>query len=747
MWIDKGEVTELSANIRRIIDGRDIELRDNSEGAWSILKNDVHTLAALKNAQADSLRRECDLMADSLADISQQLKTPLTAMMIMAELAYSQLKINRTRTIWTLIGIALSSALITAVCGFAASINSMLKGLLGQDYGDYGGTAVTLLRIPVVVLSILIVLMSVVVISNAFRVSAGERMAQFGILKSAGATSGQISETVMYESLLLSAAGIPIGIFSGLLLAFIGVKATNLSLDEINALANVMMTEMSFDLKFAVSWQAVAAALILSFMIVIFSAWLPARIAARRTAIDSIRGSGEVRQREERLKTSPFIQRAFGFEGVMAAKNMKRSRRNFRAGLISLTVSIVLFITVASVSGQLGMMGELMFPDMNSTVTVDYTSAMYEPDSERGGMEGQECIAPISSELCETIKEKLEDYDDTAIFGMGMEVGCLGRRAIVPREKVTQEMLEAYFNNEFPDNPQSYETSVEIIVLDKENYKALCEKAGAPMDSNLLLNSYGHNDKGVMKTIKPYSFTGGNVRLIAEDGSESEIPVHEELLHDDIPKELLYFNAGIVRLVVPDGKMRYYDWHAAAEDADGFMEHAKDVMAEMFPLAQGEKTYGELGYTTRVFKTDDYIKIMNVVIVLLVVFVYCFAVLLTLIGITNVISNMSANVHMRAGEFAVLQSVGMTYGGLRRMLNLESIICCGKALAIGVPIAVLLGYLINIPIRTVFPIPYSFPLSAVLLCASAVFALAISTVSFSASRLKAQNIIETIRRN
>ncbi|MDR1320945.1 MAG: HAMP domain-containing histidine kinase [Gracilibacteraceae bacterium] len=86
MWIKKSEIVKLSADIRRIVDGRDVDLRDNREGVFSILKNDVHTLASLKNEQVNALRHDRDRLKDTLADISHQLKSPLTSMLLMADL-------------------------------------------------------------------------------------------------------------------------------------------------------------------------------------------------------------------------------------------------------------------------------------------------------------------------------------------------------------------------------------------------------------------------------------------------------------------------------------------------------------------------------------------------------------------------------------------------------------------------------------------------------------------------------------
>ena len=86
MIIKRKEIEKLSADIRRIIDGQAVDLRDNLEGRLSILKNDIHTLAGRLNEQADNLQKEKIALAGTLADISHQLKTPLTAMMVMVEL-------------------------------------------------------------------------------------------------------------------------------------------------------------------------------------------------------------------------------------------------------------------------------------------------------------------------------------------------------------------------------------------------------------------------------------------------------------------------------------------------------------------------------------------------------------------------------------------------------------------------------------------------------------------------------------
>lgn len=86
MLIKKSEITELSEDIRKAIDGKDVDPRDNREGVMSILKNDIYTLINIQKEQKDYAQTERDQLSEYLANISHQLKTPITSMMLMANL-------------------------------------------------------------------------------------------------------------------------------------------------------------------------------------------------------------------------------------------------------------------------------------------------------------------------------------------------------------------------------------------------------------------------------------------------------------------------------------------------------------------------------------------------------------------------------------------------------------------------------------------------------------------------------------
>jgi len=167
VWIKKSEVKKLSGDIRRIIDGQIVDLRDNNEGEWGMLKNDIHTLAYHKKEQMDVLQEERTAMSDTLVNISHQIKTPLTSMMIMADLLedappeksaefLSNIKAGLTRMEWLASALLKIAKLDAGVVEFGADAISsselinialeplqILLELKNQSIEIVGGTELT----------------------------------------------------------------------------------------------------------------------------------------------------------------------------------------------------------------------------------------------------------------------------------------------------------------------------------------------------------------------------------------------------------------------------------------------------------------------------------------------------------------------------------------------------------------------------------------------------------------------------
>lgn len=81
------EIARLNTYLSRVIAAQyDLDVPDNAEGELSILKNNLYKIILLLRSQNDTLRSDKTYLAESLADISHQLKTPLTSLTVMTDL-------------------------------------------------------------------------------------------------------------------------------------------------------------------------------------------------------------------------------------------------------------------------------------------------------------------------------------------------------------------------------------------------------------------------------------------------------------------------------------------------------------------------------------------------------------------------------------------------------------------------------------------------------------------------------------
>lgn len=665
-------------------------------------------------------------------------------MNVLGMLALSQIRRKKARTVITVLAVVLSSSLLTAVVNFAASGNTMLKGFLGEDYGAYQGAYTMMLIVPAVVLGMLIAAMSILVISNVFRMSASERVAEFGVLKCAGATREQICKAIMYESFFLSVLAVPPGVALGYVLSFLGIGVANSYMDELNVLVRSMMRQVSFDLSFDFSLTALLISVVVSVGTVIFSAMIPARKAMKISALECIRSGGESSSvKYRRTKHKIDGKRAVVYQ--LARKNAATGDKKMRSAVTALSFSMILFVTMSGLKEIADGISDYISYDYGYTVMADYTSNYENRINPETGRRESHYVQPIDNVLAEKITEELEAYEGGEIFGMGQDyntyVTVLGEQEITPD---LREMLEEQ-DTEYPPAGErpAYELEVEIIIIDEAHYREICERAGAEYGDAVLVNDYKYNDRGKEKHIVPLSASASSLRLERADGSTEQVRIGGMLAGEDIPAELMYPNIRPVRLILPHAEVRGYNWMSSPKDENGYMTYAKAVLEKYFP--QGDLDYGEAGFVCRVFGAQDFAKIMNIAVVLAFFFLYGFVFLLGLIGILNVISTEIFHIRMRAREFAVLQSVGMTSESLRKLLNLESVFCAGRALVTGLPVGMIIVWLMKYCVQRILPIPFRMPWGTIAGVMAASFAVIWVTVRISLHALKGQNLIETIR--
>ena len=659
-------------------------------------------------------------------------------MKITAKLALNQIRRNRYRTLGAISAIILSTALTTAVFCFITSGNTMLVSFLGEGYGEYGGAYQSLLLVPAIVLGLLIFVMSVTVISNVFQSSANQRINEFGILKCVGGTTKQIRETVIYESIWLSIVGIPLGLVVGLVVGFLGVQITGGFISELNDLQqSIIMRPISISLEFDVTPLGFLCSAIFSFFTVLYSAYKPAKKAGKITALSCIRGFGEVRMKDMKIRNRKWIKKSFGFEGILADRNLARNKTSFKPTIRALAIGILLILSAGSLLEQARQMQEYMDPGTRD-IMMDYASSRIYRMNEVTGKEEEIILKPIHSSEAELVTQRLLEYGDIQIKGIGYD-NCT-YHAIISKDYLLSEMIEALGE----DFGQEVELDVELMVLDKNNYAKVCEAAGVPEGSNILLNYYKYNDNGYMKHIVPFSESIEELSLQKANGEITMFSVDGFLAEEQVPEYMIALAESPIRLVVPEAEVRFYDWFCHPEDEAAYMQYARKVGEEFFPTYTDD-SYAEEGFTVRISREDTMVRVLNIAIVIAEIIIYGFVALLLLIGLVSVISTLSINVKMRAREFAILKSVGMTTEGLKKMLISESVICTLRAAVWGIPFGILIPYIINLAIRKVVPIIYEIPWLLLITSVGIIFFLILSVTFGAIHKLKKQNLMESIR--
>ncbi|HBN84221.1 MAG TPA: cell division protein FtsX, partial [Clostridiales bacterium] len=189
---------------------------------------------------------------------------------------------------------------------------------------------------------ILIMVGSVSLIYNAFAISISERSRHLGMLASVGATKKQKKNSVYFEGFLVWVFAIPAGLFFGT----VGIGVT---LKLVSPLISGMISDVH-QFKLVVSPGAILISVLLSAITLFGSVWVPAKRASKISPVDAIRQSQDVKLTFKSVKTSGITKALFGFEAELALKNLKRNNKRYKATVLSLVLSIVLFLSVSSLS-------------------------------------------------------------------------------------------------------------------------------------------------------------------------------------------------------------------------------------------------------------------------------------------------------------------------------------------------------------------------------------------------------------
>ena len=602
----------------------------------------------------------------------------------------------------------------------AISYNSTLLALYGES--TYGNIMKSMITMIVIMLS-LVSIGCIVVIYNSFAISVMERKKEFGLLSSIGATKKQLSYTVFFEALIEGIIGIILGICG----AYIGIGTVILIIN--NLIGDILVLKLNL----VTNIVFIIIPVIFMILVIFISALVPSRRAAKVSPIEAIRQNDDIKINKKKIKTGKLVNKLFGIEGEIALKNIKRNKKKYRVTIVSLFISIVLFISFSSymnytIDTASSVMGEVPY---------DYQISYFGDDNDIDALD----------KISEIIKSNdVKEYISYSASNL----------SIIGNYTYSDEYLD-FYKSAYGDDGIKALTNlkyqyISIYILDDISYNKYKELIGLDKDSVILLNkfkgvSYGNN-KRVNYDIPVINNGDINIKICNFDDNDEDVDTTKYCNKKidnifitnksfDLIEEFSYMSD--FKLIVnkklydniSDSGTHYTQFNIISDNTDNIDKLTKEL-----------DKYDNVNYTN----VKESMKQANNMILVIKILMYGFIGLVTLIGVTSVFNTISTSMALRKREFAVLRSIGLTRKGFNKILFFESLFFGLKSLIYAIPVSLGVTIIIHYALADMMSInSIVIPWKAIIISIVSVFVIVLLTMMYSTSKIKKHNIIEQIR--
>lgn len=598
---------------------------------------------------------------------------------------------------------------------------SLNNELLRWEAFAFSDSTISMLYTVVIVVVMIILFTSIFCIRNSFAISTTEKIKMYGMFSSVGATKKQIKKSVVFEALVLGLIGIPLGILSGIFAVFVLIQLVNYLLAD-------RLLEHVDGIVLSISNIPIIISIVLGFLTVYLSAISSAKKASRVSPIEQLRNTQDIKMKNKKLKTPKIISKLFHVGGVLAYKNLKRSRKKYRTTVVSLAVSICIFITMnAFLTNALGMAG-VYYKDYDYNMIISQDSQKEISQEAASQIIALDNITESFSTYRNTEYIKIMDLSKVSEANELSEEVKVDENGLAIIDKTTDEPIKT--GRKF--------AALSVIALDSKSFEKYVKKIGENYErvknSGILCDTFNYyeDEVGSMKKARGYNYKKGEI-------------ITGEYLEKEISLEV-----GAVTETHPFG-YEQYNYHGGYivvdQEAHPEFELPIDkIMIESNSCEKLEKEIQNLKLEVSVRNMESEAKQERAMGLVIQIFLYGFITVITLIGITNIFNTITSNMELRQKEFAMLKSIGMTKREFNRMINLETIFYGSKSLAYGI----ILGLLGTFALYKAFSIKIQsnmyIPINAILLSIVFVFILVFIIMRYSVGKINKQNTIETIRR-
>ena len=588
---------------------------------------------------------------------------------------------------------------------YNVSLNTELLRWSGASLSDR--TMNMLYAVSSVVISI-IILTSVFVIKNSFDIANQEKKKMYGMLSSIGATSKQIKKNVLHEGFILGLIGIPLGILCGIFADYILVIL-------INYIGKYSFNDVKF--VFSISIWPVILSVVLGSLTIYLSVLRAAKKSSKIAPIEAIRNNNEIKINSKKIKSSKIVDKLFGVGGDIAYKNLKRNKKRNRTTIISIVISVAVFISLSSFLSYGFKLTNQYYQDIN------YDIQLYLRDTNE-----------------EESKKIINDI---------IKMDNISRYSIIRSMSMTFDYKKYYNEDVLKFFDSVNDLSLRIMSVGEDEFKRILKEnkvdesnynyKGLLIDKNIFYQEGSKNYKEVnLFDLNKFKTVTGSI-----NNKDLSIGIIKRI--DILPMGLQNIYSETPMIIVSDEFYDYIISNYNVNATDSRSLYIKSSDCEKLESLIKEYLLDENITNYNLFNIETEAKAQRSLIILVAIFLYGFIIVISLIGVTNIINTISTNMNLRRREFAMLKSIGMTKNEFNKMINLESIMYSTRALIIGIPLGILGSFAIYKAFANGSDYGYLFPWQAIIIAILVVYILVSLIMHFALRKTRNENIIEVIK--
>ncbi|MBD5452618.1 MAG: ABC transporter permease [Lachnospiraceae bacterium] len=564
---------------------------------------------------------------------------------------------------------------------------------------------------------LLVFLAGYFIIYNVFQISVASDIQFYGKLKTLGTTTKQIKKIIYGQGNLLSMIGIPIGLVTGYLLGsvFVPMLIPNMEIEPTTSANPIIFI----------------GAAVFSYITVLISCMLPARVAGKVSPIEALRYmdvSDNVRKKHKKTKNGASL---YG----MAWGNLWRNRKRTAMVLCSLTLGLVLMSYFYAKNASFDVEKYLM----------DLTVADYEIHDTTGN--GQAISDSLLSDIA-----ALGTVEATGqLYSAEVELTLSEQAKNNLRAFYTDERLKDYasYSPSFP----SWKEQFDYVLDGGENTYTIYGADGlileAAASENYILNGFFDAEKFAQgtyclaigpstspsDTLPTYS-VGENVQIVDREFEVMAIVRPLQPMVSGVSQQVFDLPLVIPADIFQEFWTDYNPRKFYFDVTDETMEDANALLTDY----QQTTSLG-MNIVSRRSMAEQYEAETRA----LAVMGYAISIVIALVGVLNFVNSMVTAIISRKREFAMIQSISMTKRQLCQMLMFEGGYYAGMTL---IASYILGAMTVGVIVRTVVEGGFStfhFTLLPLVCCTPVLVILAVLLPYVCFRNLENQSIVERLR--